>query len=359
MRIAITGGGTGGHLYPGFSVAEALATLPGGPFDIRFFGPDDRGERELVDARGIPFERVPAAAIRGRGPLSLAKNVLRLAWGTVTAVRRLRAFKPAAIFSTGGYGSFPCSVAAKVLRLPLVVYLPDVAPGWAVKAEQRLATRMATTTDAALRFLPASKTRVTGYPVRATFFSETRASARAKLAIAPDARVVLVAGASQGATAINRAIWAGLPALRAAGIDVWHITGSAGIAEAEKAATANPAYHPAAFRDDLPLLMVAANLGVFRAGASVLGEIPASGIPAVLIPGTFAGAHQRDNAQWLVDAGAAEIVEESAIEGLAPRLTALLGEPARLARMEEAARSLARPNAARDIANLLLEVAKR
>ena len=225
MRLALTAGGTGGHIIPALAVLDALQAR-GAVDDVRFFGPEDRGERAAVEARGLRFEPVPAAGVRGRGPVRLAKSLARLGWGMIVALRRLRAFRPDAVFSTGGYGSFPCSVAARLLRRPLVVYLPDVSPGWAVRAETRLATRMATTTEAALRFLPAKKTRVTGYPVRDTFFTCTREAARASLGIAPGERVVLVAGASQGARAINRAVFEALPTL-VRNATVLHVTGAA------------------------------------------------------------------------------------------------------------------------------------
>ena len=167
MRIALTAGGTGGHIFPAFSVLDALEAALGADLEVAFFGPENRGERAIVEARGLRFVSIPAAAVRGRGPARLVKSGWQLSSGLATALRRLRSFRPDAVFSTGGYASFPASLAARILRKPLVVFLPDVSPGWAVRAEQRLATRMATTTDAALKYLPAAKTVVTGYPVRA------------------------------------------------------------------------------------------------------------------------------------------------------------------------------------------------
>src|SRR5690606_9991032 len=147
------------------------------------------------------------------GPLGLARSGWRLLSGIAIAVRKVRAFKPDAVFSTGGYASFPASVAARILRRPLVVYLPDVTPGWAVRAEKLLATRIATTTDAALRHLPAKKTTVTGYPVRESFVTVDRDAARQQLGLPVDIPVVLVAGASQGARILNESILASLEPL--------------------------------------------------------------------------------------------------------------------------------------------------
>lgn len=359
--IVLTGGGTGGHLFPSFAVASALRSSEQA-LRLAFLGPANRGERATVEAAGLPFEPVPAAPIRGRSPLGLLRSLATLLRGTVTAIRRLRRHRPAAVFSTGGYGSFPVSLAAWLLRRPLVVFLPDVAPGLAVRVEQRLATRLATTTPAALRHLPARKTVVTGYPVRPEFFALDRAAARQAIGLPPAEPLVVVAGASQGSRSLNEAVLAALEALlyRA---HVIHVTGAAGIDAAIRArdalpATLGPRYQPAPFRADLPAVMVAADLGVFRAGASILGELPAAGLPAILVPGTFAGAHQRHNARWLVDQGAAIVLEEADLAALETSVAALLDDPARLQTMRVAARALARPNAAADIARLLLEVAR-
>jgi UDP-N-acetylglucosamine--N-acetylmuramyl-(pentapeptide) pyrophosphoryl-undecaprenol N-acetylglucosamine transferase len=359
--FVLTGGGTGGHLFPAIAVANALRAHDPAPHLV-FLGPENRGERATVEAAGLPFEPVPAAPIRGRSPLGLARSIATLARGTFIAVRRLRRHRPAAVFSTGGYGSFPVSLAAWLLRRPLVVFLPDVAPGLAVRVEKRLAARLATTTPAALDHLPRARTVVTGYPVRPEFFTLDRAAARSAIGVPADEPLIVVAGASQGSRALNEAVLRALEPLLARAWVV-HITGAAGVEAAERARAALPPalaerYLPAAFRADLPAVMVAADLGVFRAGASILGELPAAGLPAILVPGTFAGAHQRDNARWLAEQGAALVLEEDHLDSLAARIDQLLDDPARLATMREAARSLARPAAAAEIARLIREVAR-
>lgn len=363
MRLALTGGGTGGHIIPALAVMEAVQARMGGTAEVCFFGPENRGERAIVEAANVRFVGVPSAAIRGRSPLGLVRSGWSLLRGAFAALRALRAFKPDAVFSTGGYGSFPGSLAAKLLRRPLVVYLPDVHPGWAVKAERRLATKMTTTTDAALEFLPRKKTVVTGYPVRAAFGATVRAAARKHFGVADSERLLVIAGATQGAQSINSAVLTELEALATAAV-IYHVTGPAGLAAAEAARAVLPAelqsrYHPAAYRDDFPELMVAADLGIFRAGASVLGEIPAAALPSILVPATYAGGHQRNNARWLADGGASVTLEEADIATLPTRISELLTDTARLESMRSAAATLARPNAADAIAAVVLEVAKK
>jgi UDP-N-acetylglucosamine--N-acetylmuramyl-(pentapeptide) pyrophosphoryl-undecaprenol N-acetylglucosamine transferase len=357
MRVALAAGGTGGHIFPALSVAKALQARDPG-IDLRFFGPTNRGEAALVEPSGIPFEAVGAAPLRDRGPLSFGRGAWRIAAGVVTAVRKLRRYRPDVVFSTGGYGSFPQSVAARILRKPLVVFLPDVAPGWAVRAETRLATRMATTAEAALEYLPRQKTTVTRYPVRPEFFTLTREQARRQLGLRPEERVLLIAGASQGAHAINRAVFEQAEDL-AKDTFVVHITGTADYEQASALAARIPDYVACAFRDDLPAIMRAADLAVMRAGASVLGELPAAALPAILVPGTFAGAHQRDNARWLAECGAAVVLEETELGRLAETVRSILDHEDRRSAMAAAAAAIARPGAAAAIAAIIEEVAAR
>ena len=359
----MTGGGTGGHILPALAVLEAVRKRAAVSPEVRFFGPEDRGERNIVESAGLQFETVPAAQIRGRNPLQLVRSVWRLSVGTLSAARKLRAFRPDVVFSTGGYGSFPCCLAARVLRTPLVVYLPDVEPGWAVKAEKRLATRITTTTGAALAFLPRAKTVVTGYPVRSAFFATTRDGARQALGFAAEERVVVIAGATQGAHSINQAVFRGLRDLVET-CTVVHVTGTADYDDAAGFKSAlgdglDNLYHVSPYRDDLATVMLAADLAVMRAGASVLGELPAAGLPSILVPATYAGGHQRHNAAWLADAGAAIVLEEARLNELINLALNLIEDEPRLAAMRDAATKLRRDDAADAIATVIEGVAKR
>jgi UDP-N-acetylglucosamine--N-acetylmuramyl-(pentapeptide) pyrophosphoryl-undecaprenol N-acetylglucosamine transferase len=331
--------------------------------DVRFFGPENRGERSLMDGSGVAFVPVPAGAVRGRGPLALLRSAGRIGWGTLVALRRLRSFAPDVVFSTGGYASFPASVAARILRRPLVVFLPDVRPGWAVRAESRLATRMATTAEAAVSHLPEKKTAVTGYPVRKAFFDANREAARATLGVRPGELLLLVAGASQGAQAINGAVFRGLRTFVTT-MKVVHVTGPTDYDEAagyesQLGAELAGRYFPAPFRHDLPTVMVAADLAVMRAGASTLGELTAAGLPAILVPGTYAGGHQRDNAEWLAAQGAAVVLAEADLHRLPDLVRELADDEARLPAMRACAAKLARPGAADAIADIVVEAARR
>jgi UDP-N-acetylglucosamine--N-acetylmuramyl-(pentapeptide) pyrophosphoryl-undecaprenol N-acetylglucosamine transferase len=198
--------------------------------------------------------------------------------------------------------------------------------------------------------------------VRPDFFAQTREQARAALGIPEGEKVLLVGSSSQGSQAINAAVFKSLRNFVEV-MTVFHITGPNDYDEAagfeSEVGDLAARYHPARSRDDLPTVMLAADLAVMRAGASVMGELPAARLPAILVPATYAGGHQAPNAQWLADKGAAVELEESALRGLADRVLNLIEDEDELAKMRAAAAALARPGAANAIADLLLEVARK
>lgn len=362
--MVFAGGGTGGHVYPGLSVARALEREMrerGEALEMLYIGVRGRVDEQIVPREGIAFRAISAGQLRVSSPVTFARNMLRLAWGVVQSLRILMRVRPDAVFATGGYASVPVGVAARLLRRPLVVYLPDVTPGWAVRLLSRLATRMATTSERALDDLPREKTVVAGYPVRGDFFSLSKTEARERLGLPAGATVVLVTGASLGARAINQAIIAALPDLLPKAY-VLHLTGRGDEGWAHQRRADLPEalrdrYHVRAYIDDMPAAMLAADLAVSRAGASTLGELPAAGLPAVLVPGEYEGWSQAPNAEFLESQGAAVMLRNRELDRLGALLLELIDDSARRERMSDAMRRLARPNAARDLALTLLEAA--
>jgi len=366
MKVIFSGGGTGGHVYPALAVATALAQELGDSeaLDALYVGTASGIERELVTRAGLPFRAVAAGAIRGRWPWGLAAGMVKLARGVAQARAAIAQFQPRVILTTGGYASVPMAIAARTSdRLPLVVYLPDVRPGWAVRFMARLSQRVAVTTDRSLAYLPAAKTVVTGYPVRPAFWQVGKAEGRRRLAIDDNERVLLIAGATHGARSLNRMVGEHLPQLLEL-CQLIHLSGHSDQPRLDRLRRdlpdpLRPRYHLHGYmHEDLPWAMAAADLAVMRAGASVMGELPAIGLPAILVPYPYAGGHQLFNARFLADAQAALVVEDNKLNGLLPLVGELLADEARRATMAEAARRLARPEAATNIARLLLEVAK-
>jgi UDP-N-acetylglucosamine--N-acetylmuramyl-(pentapeptide) pyrophosphoryl-undecaprenol N-acetylglucosamine transferase len=364
LRLALSGGGTGGHVYPALSIAAALDDeLPeGDDLELLYVGSEGGAEDSLVDRTGISFEKIASAPIRGRMPWQMAASAARIALGVRQGRSLIDEFRPSAILSTGGYAGFPLSVAARSRSVPIVVYLPDIHPGWAVRAIAKLAKRVAVSATESLRRLPGGKTVVTGYPVRKDFWTANRAGGRERLGLSAEEKVLYVAGASQGAHSINRAIAADISGLLEL-CEVVHLCGSTDEPWLQEIRDGLPdglreRYHLFGYmHEDTPWAMAAADLALCRSGASVIGELPAVGLPAVLVPYPHAGSHQRTNAHYMEIKGAAVVMDDDDLHGMLPLIGQLLHDEVRLREMRDSSRRLARPDAASCVARILLDVA--
>jgi UDP-N-acetylglucosamine--N-acetylmuramyl-(pentapeptide) pyrophosphoryl-undecaprenol N-acetylglucosamine transferase len=366
MRLLITGGGTAGHVYPALSV---LATPAAQQTEVLWVGTQGGLEQGLIERAGLRFAGIPAGGVRGLNPLIQARSLLRLSRGFVQAWRLLRDFRPDVVFVTGGYVTVPVGLAAWLQRRPILIYLPDLEPGLAIRALAPIATRIAITAEPVTCFFAAGKAIVTGYPVRPELTPpRPRATARATFSIPADANVVLVFGGSQGAQALNEAIGANLPALLADvahhPVYLIHIHGKSNRDWLHQQRAALPPElqpHYQLFEylhSEMADALAAADLVVSRAGAAILGEYPAMGLPAILVPLPIAGGHQSINAALLSQQGAAvTLPNKQAAADLVPLVRDLLNDPPRLQRMRAAMSALARPNAAERIFTILQELA--
>jgi UDP-N-acetylglucosamine--N-acetylmuramyl-(pentapeptide) pyrophosphoryl-undecaprenol N-acetylglucosamine transferase len=277
----------------------------------------------------------------------------------------IRSFKPTAIFVTGGYVSAPVIWAGAIEHIPSVIYLPDLEPGWAVRATVRWATRVAVSFAQAASHLPKDKTVVTGYPVRAEFFGADKRSARRRLGLDPDVQTVTVFGGSAGAHHINQAVAKGFDELAA----LAQVILVAGRRDEEwmsnQARLLDLRLQPKVrvfgyLDDDLANALAAADVAVARAGAATLGEFPALGLPSVLVPYPFAGRHQAINARFMVERGAALTIDDATLGSkLVPTLRRLLNAPEQIKTMSQAASALAVPHAANKIVDLLHSIEAR
>jgi UDP-N-acetylglucosamine--N-acetylmuramyl-(pentapeptide) pyrophosphoryl-undecaprenol N-acetylglucosamine transferase len=355
MRLVLTGGGTGGHIYPALSVAAALRRAAP-ETELLYLGTPGGVEQRLVPEHGIAFRPVHSGQVRGKTPKQVVVSAMRLARGVGEARAALTSFGANAVFATGGYASVPVVLAGALTRTPVTVFLPDVYPGWAVKTATRFAARVATTTEGALDFLPRSKTVVTGYPLRPEFWHATRTGGRERLGTG-SGPVLLISGASTGSRALNSATLAVLEPLLSL-CEVVHLTGAADEGRMRAAherlpAQLRPRYHVHGYLEDIAWAMAAADLAVLRAGASCLAEPAALGLPCVLVPGPFSDQHR--NASYVASVGAAVVLEETRLAELPDVVRELLTSPGRLEAMSVAARAIARPRAADTLASLLLE----
>ena len=384
MRVLLSAGGTAGHVLPALTVLQGLktnpqsissdATLnsppslakgqPRGDIQALFVGGTEGMEQDLVCREGVEYIGIPAGAMHGVGAWRMVRGALRLAAGIYKAFALLGRFKPDVVLLTGGFVGVPVSLAAWLRRVPAVVYLPDIEPGQALKVMAKLATKVATTTEASAQFIDRRKMVVTGYPVRAVFNQVTREEARAHFGIAPEDKVLLVFGGSKGARNVNRAITANLSGLlEMPGMRVMHITGKADWDEVQAARNILTAEQQSRYmiyaylHEEMAQAMAAADLAVCRSGASSLGELPFLGLPAILAPYPYAWRYQKVNASYLVDRGAAVMVEDGKLQAALPGLVGqLLGDPRRLSAMRQALLDMGGRDGAAQIAQLLLRV---
>jgi UDP-N-acetylglucosamine--N-acetylmuramyl-(pentapeptide) pyrophosphoryl-undecaprenol N-acetylglucosamine transferase len=356
-------------VYPALAVHQALIDpveplLP--PKDLTTLWVGGRGgmEADLVKRAGIAFEAIPAAGVHGVALRSLPGNLLQLGRGYFEARRVVNRFRPDALLFTGGFVAVPMALAGR--RVPSLLYVPDIEPGLALKTLAHFADRLAVTTADTCAYFPAGmrpKAHVSGYPTRRELRHWDPQKARQALQLSLDSPVLLVFGGSKGAHSINRALLAVLPHLLAEA-QVVHISGGLDWPEVEGARQALDAHLADRYRafpylhERMGAALSAADLVLSRAGASSLGEFPAFGLPAILVPYPYAWRYQQVNAAFLQRHGAALLIPDAELPGrLLPVVLELLGDRQRRTQMRQSMLNLAHPQAAREIAGLLVNLA--
>jgi len=351
MRAILAGGGTGGHVIPALAIANELQHS----YDCEclFIGTARGIENRLVPAAGFPLQLVRVGALKNVSLVTRAKTAFDLPRALWDASRMLNEFAPNVVIGVGGYASGPAMLAAVVKHVPTLAFEPNVVPGFANRIVAKFVSGAAVHFEETAKYFRHAE--VTGVPVRQAFFEIPP-----KRSGTP---TVLIFGGSQGAHAINEAMIRCLPVLQkeAPGIHIIHQTGERDYNDALAAyKSLGESAEVFKFIEDMPSAFARADLVVCRSGASTVAEIAAAGKPAVFVPfPRAADDHQRVNAEALAKHGAAVVVEESKLEGvwLAETIAALLGDPPRLEQMSEAARALAHPNAASDIAAMAARLA--
>jgi UDP-N-acetylglucosamine--N-acetylmuramyl-(pentapeptide) pyrophosphoryl-undecaprenol N-acetylglucosamine transferase len=360
VRLLICAGGTGGGVYPALAVHNALTSEHAG-IETLWVGGEGGMEARLVERANVPFKTIPAAGVHGVGPRALPGNITRLTRGVFASQGLLRDFRPDALFFTGGYVAVPMALAGA--HIPTLLYVPDIEPGLALNTLARFADRIAVTAEDSFRYFKhPERLTLTGYPTRADLVSWKRPEARRTLNLTNDTPVLLVFGGSKGARSINNAVLENLPTLLEKA-QIIHITGeldwptvNAKTNELSEAQATR--YHGFPYlHEEMGAALAAADLVVSRAGASVLGEYPLFGLPAILVPYPYAWRYQKGNADFLVQRGAAVLLEDANLSGrLLLTVAGLLGNPDKLAAMREAMRAQSHPGAAAEIGRLLLNL---
>jgi UDP-N-acetylglucosamine--N-acetylmuramyl-(pentapeptide) pyrophosphoryl-undecaprenol N-acetylglucosamine transferase len=330
--------------------------------EILWIGGQGGVEESLVARANISFSAIPAGGLHGVAILAAARNLIKLMAGTVTALRMIGQHKPSVMFTTGGFVAAPVAVACWLRRVPIVEYLPDIEPGLAVKFVARFATKIGVTTTDSIKYFRSNKVVVTGYPTRSDLATADRATALDRFELDPNRKTILIFGGSKGARSINRAIGSILETLLAK-YQVIHISGSTAALEVQVlhdqlSANVQRHYHVYEYLHDMGLALAAADLVVSRAGASILGEYPLFGLPSILVPYPYAWRYQKVNADYLVSRGAALrlIDDETLSTKLSIEIDRLLNDEVTLQAMRAAARSLAQPDPAQRLADVIRSV---
>jgi len=364
IEVVIAGGGTGGHTSPGLAVAAGLAERG---VACAWIGSRRGVEARLVPERGIPYFGIPTGKLRRywawQNLLDLAVNVPA---GLLAAWRLLRRLRPRVVFATGGFVALPVVLAARMARVPAVIHEQTAVPGLANRVAARFAHRIAVTFPDRDGHFPAARVTLTGNPLRPELRGGSRADAVARFGLDPAAPLIYITGGALGAHRINRAVGAALAPL----LEVTQVIHQCG----DNPATGDRAWLEAR-RAELPPelarrytvvpyvgaelagVYAAASLVVGRSGAGTVNECCHLGVPALFVPMPGAsGYEQTANARLVERAGGAVVLPQSELtpERLVREVRALLADPARLKEMGERARSLAVPDAADRLVDLLL-----
>jgi UDP-N-acetylglucosamine--N-acetylmuramyl-(pentapeptide) pyrophosphoryl-undecaprenol N-acetylglucosamine transferase len=355
LRVLIAGGGTGGHVIPALAIARELRDAHGA--EVRFVGTARGLETRLVPEAGFPLELVRSGQLKNVSLATRLRTAVDLPVGVVECMRLLGEFRPQVVVGVGGYASGPGMLAAIVKRVPTVAFEPNAVPGLANRLIGKRVNAAAVNFEQTLKYF--RNARVTGIPVRAEFFliePKTAGSLR-----------LLVFGGSQGARVLNEAMpkIAGRLLKTVPGLTILHQTGPRTEAATRdayaNAGLADESIRVRPYLDDMSAEFAAADLILCRSGASTVAELGAAGMASLLVPFALAADdHQRRNAEVFRDAGAARMLTETEIadpERLLGELTALLSDRGTLLAMGERARKLARADAVREIAQMVVALA--
>jgi len=355
-RLVIAGGGTGGHVFPGIAVAEAMSAMT--PLSVLWVGTDRQVEVNALASTPWIHRTLRVMPIKGTGIAGKIKAVFSLPAATIRAMAWLREFNPHVVLGVGGYVSGPVMLAARSFRVPAAIHEQNAIPGLANRMAARFADRVFLTYAESAGYFRNIDTELTGNPVRRSIIDASRS-------IISDEPSVLILGGSQGAAALNRVVAAAIRTLWQSGrkVKVVHQTGAGAadeIAEYYRKEGVDVDVRP--FITDMAGAYSRASLVISRAGATTLAEITALGRPSILIPYPYAADnHQEKNARAMADAGASLMFRESDIGAvrLAGEIENIITSRSRLDQMAQAARNLGKRDAATRIAGTLMKLAGR
>lgn len=372
MRVLVSGGGTGGHIYPALAIATQLREKYRA--EILFLGSDDGLETAIVPAAGIRLTTIQAGKLRRYISWQTLTGVLRVPMGMMQAIGIVRKFRPQAVFTSGGYVAVPAGLAARLNRVPLLMHQQDVPPNLSNKLVAPLATRISVAFSDSLAFFPKRKTLLLGNPIRQAMLDVRQTApreARKRLGFEEGEPLLLVTGGSQGARHLNQVVCEVLPDLLAhchvlqiSGKELYGETQSwSNSALAQLEEPMKKRYRLVAYlNEEMPLALQAADLVLCRSGASTLSELAVLGKPSILVPlpPAIGSSPQEANAEMFERKSAAEVIRDQELrpQVLVERVKRVLSSSGRLEVMAAASSSFARPQATQEITEELVKIAR-
>ncbi|NLF46069.1 MAG: undecaprenyldiphospho-muramoylpentapeptide beta-N-acetylglucosaminyltransferase [Syntrophomonadaceae bacterium] len=320
MKVIITGGGTGGHIYPALAIAAELqARIPG--VKILYVGTEKGLESTIVPQAGLEFKTVDISGLDRSSMLKATKTMARFPLSFFQAWDILREFRPDIVIGTGGYVSFPVVYVASVLGCKTIIHEQNAVPGLANRHLAKRADHTLLTFAEAKEYLTAKSLHITGLPVRKEIGQVDKDNARKKLQINEELFTLIVFGGSRGAASINRAMLEMIPFIDGEPMQAIWITGEMNyqeimsqIRDSRGNSPANLYIHPYIY--EMGVALAAADLAICRAGASTVAELALLGLPAIFIPYPYAADnHQEKNARALVAKKAADLVIDEFLDG--------------------------------------------
>ena len=345
-------------MYPALAV---LQELENNTLKILWVGGEGGMEQELVGRAGYEIYAIPAAGLHGVGLRALPGNLITILKGYIAARKLLRSFAPDALFFTGGFVAAPIALAG--VKIPTLAFVPDIKPGFALRLISRFADKIAIVDESSKNYFSnLGRLKTTGYPLRKELSTWKQENALKHFSFGQQLKTLLIFGGSKGAQSINLALQAALPTLLEK-IQIIHISGTGNWDSANTFAKTLPEKLMKNYRlfpylhEDMGAALSASNLVLSRAGASILGEYPLFKLPAILVPIPMEAHIQHLNAAYMEKKGAAQVLPDGEMsEKLSQTVIKTINDDAMLKKMSLAMQKLARPNAAKDIAAMLLEI---
>jgi UDP-N-acetylglucosamine--N-acetylmuramyl-(pentapeptide) pyrophosphoryl-undecaprenol N-acetylglucosamine transferase len=369
MRIIMSGGGTGGHIYPAITIVRELQNKVKS-CEVLFIGTQQGLEADIIPKEGINIQFIDICGFERKFSLKNIQTIMKTMGSVWQSQKIIRSFKPDIVIGTGGYVCGPVLLAASLIGIPTMIQEQNVIPGITNKILSRFVDKIALGFAEAGGYFPnQNKVFFSGNPIRQEVVSVKRAESIAALGLDPTKRTILISGGSRGARSINQAM---LPVHQffagSKEIQVLHVTGQSeynGIVGnfnqcgIDLTTAGNIIIKPYLY--NMPQALAAADLAVFRAGAIGLAELTARGIPSILVPYPYAAEnHQEFNARAMEQQGAAVLIRDKELNGevLIKTINELTSSPQKLEAMAIASKKIGRPEAAESIANMALSLIK-